>query len=56
MICGEKDSANMKAARELAGIIRNAKLQVIRGSGHEVNIDAPEALAGILYDFFSKVK
>lgn len=56
VICGEKDTANMKAARELTGIIRNAKLQVIGGSGHEVNIDAPEALAGILYDFFSKVK
>ncbi len=53
VICGEKDSANKKAAVELAGIIKNAEFQVINGSGHEVNIEAPETLAGILYDFYS---
>ncbi len=55
VICGEKDSANKKAAEELAGIMKSAEFQVINGAGHEVNIEAPEALARILFDFYSLV-
>lgn len=55
VIFGEKDSANKKTAVELAGVMKNAKFQVINGSGHEVNIEAPETLAGILYDFYNIV-
>ena len=48
---GEKDKANSKAAADIAGRIKNAKLQVIGCSGHEVNIDAPERLAEIIHTF-----
>jgi len=48
IVCGEKDSANIGAARELARQIKNAKLAVIAGSGHEVNTDSPEKLAEII--------
>ncbi len=56
VIYGEKDSANQKAAAELAGIMENAELQVINGSGHEVNIEAPEALAEVLHNFYDRIQ
>ncbi|MCM1263859.1 MAG: alpha/beta hydrolase [Butyrivibrio sp.] len=55
VICGEKDSANKKAAEELARIMKNAEFQVINDSGHEVNIDAPEKLAETLRVFYKQV-
>jgi len=54
VLCGEKDSANKQAAVELADLLGNAELQVVSGSGHEVNVDAPEKLAKVLRDFFSR--
>lgn len=55
VVCGEKDAANRKASAELAGAVKNAELRVIGGAGHEVNIDAPEALAEALQDFYKKL-
>lgn len=54
IIYGEKDSANKKASIELADILENAELQVVDGSGHEVNIDAPEKLAELLRNFYNR--
>lgn len=51
VICGEKDRANMKAAENLARLIPNAELKTVPKSGHEVNIDAPEALAQLIKEF-----
>ena len=51
---GERDSANKKAAAEIAAKIKNADLQVVVGSGHEVNVDAPERLAEIIHTFINK--
>ena len=48
---GEKDKSNSKAAAEIAGRKKNAKLQVIGCPGHKVNIDAPERLAEIIHAF-----
>lgn len=45
IICGEKDSANIKAAKELSERISMAKFEIIVGSGHEANIDKPKELA-----------
>jgi len=53
VIHGEKDTANQKAAEELAGILKRAEFQVINGSGHEVNIEAPDKLAEVLRDFYA---
>ncbi len=55
VICGGKDAANRTAAGELAGLLGNAELQMIHGSGHEVNVEAPERLAEALRDFYSRV-
>ena len=45
VLCGEKDSANRKAAEQIAAGIPNGKLQILPGAGHECNREAPEALA-----------
>lgn len=48
VLCGEKDRANQKAARFLAGQIPGASMQLVARAGHAVNEEAPKALAGIL--------
>lgn len=48
ILCGEHDRANQKAARMLAGLLKNAAFQQIPNAGHEVNTDAPERLTEIL--------
>lgn len=55
IICGEKDSANLKASEGLAENIKNAKLFIVGKTGHEINIDAPEKLAEILQEFYSSL-
>ncbi len=53
IICGEKDSANIKSAYYLAKNINNADLQIIENTGHVVNEENPKKLADILNKFYS---
>ena len=53
ILCGEKDSANLKSARFLAQNIKGAELQVIEHTGHVVNEENPKALANCLNGFYS---
>lgn len=53
VVCGEKDRANRKAAVELAERLPTGELRIIEGAGHEVNTEAPEALAGVLRAFWN---
>lgn len=55
ILCGEKDSANQKAAEELAKGLKDAELRIIEGAGHEVNVDAPERLAEALRGFYDRI-
>ena len=48
ILCGEKDSANLKSSKKLNEILPKATLQIVPGAGHEINKDAPEAIAAIL--------
>ena len=48
ILCGEKDSANLKASKKLKEILPKATWQIVAGAGHEINKDAPEAIAAIL--------
>lgn len=56
VVCGEQDLANKKASEELGGFLKDAELQIISGSGHEVNIEAPEKLAERLCAFYNRVQ
>lgn len=55
VVCGEKDSANKAASRELAGRLRAAELCLLEGAGHELNTEAPERLAKLLRRFYEKI-
>ncbi|MCH1983414.1 alpha/beta hydrolase [Ruminococcus sp. OA3] len=56
IVCGEKDSANKKAAKELYEILSNAKLCFIEHAGHEINTEKPESLAAVLREFYDRQK
>jgi len=53
ILCGKKDSANMKSAFYLSQNIKNAELKVIENTGHVVNEESPELLAKILTEYYS---
>lgn len=48
VLCGARDRANRKAAQALAAALPQAQLHIIPGAGHQVNADAPEAIAQLL--------
>lgn len=54
VLVGEKDKPNRKAAEEMSKRIQGCKFEVIEGSGHEVNGDAPERLAELLNSFWKQ--
>lgn len=54
IICGQKDSANMKQARKMADSMPSAVFKSIDDAGHEVNAEAPALLAMVLDEFFRK--
>ena len=55
ILVGERDSANRKAARELAGLLPRATVREVPGAGHEVNVAAPRELAEALRGFWEKL-
>lgn len=50
---GERDKPNAEAANELSMLL-GCPLEIIPDSGHEVNIDAPKALAEVLTAFYGQ--
>lgn len=54
ILCGEKDTANLKSAHFLSQHIQGAELQVLERAGHVVNEDSPETLAAQLNDFYER--
>ena len=53
ILCGKKDSANMKSANYLSQNIKNSELKVIENTGHVVNEESPQILARILQEYYS---
>lgn len=54
LICGKKDSANMKSALYFQENMKHAKLEIIENAGHVVNEDNPGRLAEILDVYYSE--
>lgn len=48
IICGEKDRANLKAAKQLNELLPQTELHIIPGVGHEINKYTPEAISAII--------
>lgn len=53
VICGEKDNANIKSAHYLAENIENAKLEIMKNTGHIINEESPKELSNILNKFWN---
>lgn len=53
ILCGKKDSANIKSAHYLAEHINSAELKIIEDTGHIVNEENPKILANILTEYYS---
>lgn len=56
IICGKKDSANIKSAYYFSENINNAKLEIIDDTGHIVNEENPKTLAKILDEYYDLSK
>ena len=54
LICGDKDTINKKATKNLSKNILKSEIQFIRNAKHEVNLDAPKELAEVLNDFYKR--
>ena len=52
IVCGEKDNANKKTAKELCHYLNNSNFYELMKTGHEANIEAPEELAIVLQRFY----
>lgn len=52
IVCGEKDNANEKASKELVQLLQNARLEIVSGAGHEVNVEVPDKLGKLLEQFY----
>ena len=54
IVCGEKDSANIKSAYYLSENIKNAKLKIIENTGHVVNEEKSQILAKVLEQLYKE--
>lgn len=54
VICGEKDSANIRSADYLAENIKNAKLEIMKNTGHIINEENPKELSKLLDGFWKE--
>jgi 3-oxoadipate enol-lactonase len=53
VIAGDQDDASLPAARELASALPEARLELIAGAGHVVNLAAPERVNALLREFLA---
>ena len=56
IVCGSNDNVNMESAKLLNNSIKNSEFKIIGNSSHEVNIDNPEELSNIIYEFWKDNK
>jgi 3-oxoadipate enol-lactonase len=54
VLCGEKDTPNLKAANKLAEGIPDAILKIVPGMGHVWNFENPDLFNQIIIEFLSK--
>ena len=54
IICGEKDNSNIKSAYYLSENIKDAKLIIIKNTGHIVNEENPKELSKIINEYWKE--
>jgi len=55
VLCGQRDTTNVPAAREIAAGIPGAALQIVRDAGHLWNMEYPELFTHTLAEFVAQV-
>jgi pimeloyl-ACP methyl ester carboxylesterase len=53
IVAGEQDAAALPTARELAAALPNARLEIVAGAGHVVNLAQPERTSTLLREFLA---
>ena len=53
IICGANDKGNLKSAKYLSENIKNAKLKIIKNTGHVINEENPKILAYELEEYYN---
>jgi 3-oxoadipate enol-lactonase len=53
VLCGERDRINLSLSRSLAGLLPNARFEVVPAAGHVANRDNPVAFNALLERFLS---
>ena len=56
VVCGDKDRANLRAAKEMAALLPRAQLEIIKGGRHELNRQKPSELAELIKVFLQTLK
>jgi DNA repair protein RadA/Sms len=55
VVCGKKDSVNIKSAYYLAENINNAKIKIFENTGHVINEEKPKELAFELEEYYRNI-
>lgn len=55
LLCGGQDWANKAACRKLQKLLPQAELECMPGVGHEINREAPQALAAVVRQLQNKI-
>lgn len=54
VVVGERDKVNRPASEQLAEQIAGARLVVMPGAGHQINVEQPKELAAVVRDFLGE--
>ncbi|HEU4428427.1 MAG TPA: alpha/beta hydrolase, partial [Myxococcota bacterium] len=55
LVAGDRDGASLPTAHELASALPDARLEVIAGAGHVVNLAQPERVNAVLREFLGSL-
>jgi pimeloyl-ACP methyl ester carboxylesterase len=55
LIAGGEDAGSVAAARVLAGLLDDARLEIVPGAGHVVNLAAPAVVGDLLRDWLDRL-
>lgn len=53
LLCGKEDKLNINSSKLFNEKIKNSKFEIIKNSGHEINIDNPKDLGQIISEFWT---
>lgn len=52
IICGEKDKTNIQSADSMHHVIKQSQFKMIKGAGHQVNVEKTIELSKLIETFW----